>query len=92
MKRAKKALPIFLGLERKQQYSNTINRITYNNYMTYTDNENVIKCIYNFYSSLYSGKNASEEEVEKYLNDTDCEYQINSPNLRNYGSCKSYEK
>lgn len=83
---------MFLGLERKQQYSNTINRITDNNDMTYSDNENVMKCIYNFYSSLYSGKNASEEEVEKYLKDIDCEYQINSPNWRNYGSYKTYEK
>lgn len=41
--------------------------------MIYSDNENVMKCIYNFYSIFNSSKNVFVEEVKIYLNDIDCE-------------------
>jgi hypothetical protein len=63
----------FLSLEKKQQFNNAINRIKDENNVIYTDNENIMKCIHKFYSSLYTSKNVSDLEIEKYLNDINCE-------------------
>lgn len=50
-----KSVSFFLVLKRKKN-NNAINRIKDDNGVIYNDNENVMKCIYIIYNSLYSSK------------------------------------
>lgn len=53
IEKGEKSTSYFYILEKKHQSNNTINQIRDENITVHTDNDNIIKCLYTFYNSLY---------------------------------------
>lgn len=57
IKKREKSNSYFLGLEKKRQLNNAITRVKGENEDDFGDNDNIMKCLFNFYNSSYTSKN-----------------------------------
>lgn len=56
IEKGEKSTSYFYNLEKKHQSNNNINQIRDENDTVHTDNDNIMKCLYTFYNSLYASK------------------------------------
>lgn len=72
IEKGEKCSSYFLNLERKQQTTNTINKIKDNNQIEPSDNKGIMDCLINFYETLYKSKSISDDAIETYLKNIKC--------------------
>ena len=73
IEKGEKSNSYFLGLEKKQQVNNTITKVKDENGGIVSDNDNIMKCLFNFYSSLYASRKISDNKIENYLTNVNCQ-------------------
>ena len=76
-----KSTSYFLNLEKKRQTNNRIIKLKHNNKEA-TNNEDILKCTADFYTSLYKSNSPKTEDIQTYLNNIDLEKKLSEENKK----------